>query len=104
MGLEMRNTHTGVWMIIDWWRDRQISLLAKVEREEARERELAIAKERIRRDQSAAAFDRKILGRAVVQRAPAGKPLPAIDNKKSAKITAITTGGSERSAKSKPPR
>jgi hypothetical protein len=56
----MIGTHTGLWRIIAWWNRREIQILRHKERMAARERELAAARERIRRDQSAAAFDRKI--------------------------------------------
>jgi hypothetical protein len=63
----MLETWTGVWRLIDWYRDRQLRLNLRAERHKARDREKTTAKERIRRDNTAAAFDRKI------QRANAAK-------------------------------
>ena len=53
-------TYTGVWQIIDWWKERTAVLRRRQERAAARRRELEIVRERLAREQSAAAFDRKI--------------------------------------------
>jgi hypothetical protein len=57
----MIGTYTGLWRIIDWWNHRSVMLARRRERAEARARELATARERIARDQSASAFDRRIV-------------------------------------------
>lgn len=53
-------TSTRLWGLIDWFNHQTRRLRIRQERRQARDRELAAAQERIRRDQSAAAFDRKI--------------------------------------------
>jgi hypothetical protein len=53
----------GIWPAIKWWNEFELKLRQRKEREEAREREKAIAKERIARDQSAAGFDKRLPGK-----------------------------------------
>ena len=53
----------GIWSAIEWWNDFHSKLKQRKEREEAREREKAIAKKRIARDQSAAGFDKRLPGK-----------------------------------------
>jgi hypothetical protein len=50
------NTHTGLWTVIDAVMEREQAARRKAEREAARERE-----QELRRDKTAAGFDRKVI-------------------------------------------
>jgi hypothetical protein len=51
------------WSLIDWWNKHLQLIEIRKERQLARAREIQIAKERMRRENTGAAFDRKILGK-----------------------------------------
>lgn len=69
------NTRTGIWSLIDYWLEKLMSAERRRERAEARNREEAAARERVRRenatskmaDRTAAAFDRKMIQRRKAQ-------------------------------------
>lgn len=68
-------TRTGIWSLIDHWLEKLMSVERRKERAEARKREEAAARERLRRenatsriaDRTAAAFDRKMIQRRKAQ-------------------------------------
>lgn len=51
------NTYTGFWSIITRWIDKLAAARRREERQQARARELASAKERIRRENAGAGFE-----------------------------------------------